>query len=111
MRNNYAFTFIFICKFYYFTYIYSNCSRRTLRNYCTVNKPELIDTPIIEPRDNEVLVKTAFSTISCGPERANLTGSTNVGPGGGMPVARRWNLRPENEAWSPAEYCNIPEPI
>ncbi len=32
-------------------------------------------------------------------------------PGGGIPVARLWNLRPENEAWSPAEYCNIPEPI
>ena len=54
--------------------------------FAAVNKPELIDTPIIEPRDNEVLVKTAFSTISCGTERANLTGSTNVGPGGGMPV-------------------------
>ena len=37
--------------------------------FAAVNKPELIDTPIIEPRDNEVLVKTAFSTISCGTER------------------------------------------
>ena len=54
--------------------------------FAAVNKPELIDVPVREPRDNEVLVKTAFSTISCGTERANLTGSTNVGPGGGMPV-------------------------
>lgn len=53
--------------------------------FAAVNQTELIDTPVIQPNDNEVLVKTAFSTISCGTERANLTGSTNVGPGGGMP--------------------------
>ena len=48
--------------------------------FAAVNQTELIDTPVIQPNDNEVLVKTAFSTISCGTERANLTGSTNVGP-------------------------------
>ncbi len=43
--------------------------------------------------------------------RIFLFSSCDPLPGGGMPVARRWNLRPGNEAWSPAEYCNIPEPI
>ena len=28
--------------------------------FAAVNKPELIDVPVREPRDNEVLVKTAF---------------------------------------------------
>ena len=53
--------------------------------FSSVNTTELVDVPVQEPKDNEVLVKTAFSTISCGTERANLTGSTNTGPGGGAP--------------------------
>lgn len=39
---------------------------------------EILDTEIREPKDNEVLVKTAFTTISAGTERANLVGNPSV---------------------------------
>lgn len=45
------------------------------------NKAELLNVEVGEPGENEVLVETAFSTISCGTERANLTGDPNVSMG------------------------------
>lgn len=43
-----------------------------------VGKAELCDEPLRNINENEVLVKTAFSTISNGTERANLMGEPNV---------------------------------
>ncbi len=45
------------------------------------NKAELLEKEVREPESNEVMVKTMFSTISCGTERANLTGDPNVNAG------------------------------
>lgn len=42
------------------------------------NLAQLLDYEIREPKDNEVQVALAVSTISSGTERANLTGSTTV---------------------------------
>ena len=42
------------------------------------NTAELLDVEVREPRANEVMGKTMVSTISCGTERANITGETNV---------------------------------
>ena len=42
-----------------------------------VNKAELLEVERKAPAENEVLVKTAFSTISSGTERANITGNVN----------------------------------
>lgn len=42
------------------------------------NKAELIERELPELGDDGVMVKTEFSTISCGTERANLTGDPNV---------------------------------
>ena len=39
---------------------------------------ELLDVEVGELKPNEVMVKTMFSTISCGTERANITGDPNV---------------------------------
>lgn len=39
---------------------------------------ELIETDVRELNDNEVKVKTMISTISCGTEKANITGDLNV---------------------------------
>lgn len=39
--------------------------------------------------------------------RKFLFSSRDLLPGGCMPVARLWNLQPENEAWNPAEYNRI----
>lgn len=39
---------------------------------------ELFETDVRELRDNEVKVKTVISTISCGTEKANITGDLNV---------------------------------
>lgn len=39
---------------------------------------ELIETEIPKLKDNEVKVKTVISTISCGTEKANITGDLNV---------------------------------
>lgn len=50
--------------------------------FAEVNKAELWDTEFCEPKDNEVTVKTVVSTISCGTERANITGNNNVSAGG-----------------------------
>ncbi len=45
------------------------------------NKAELLEMEVSEPNENEVMVETFFSTISCGTERANLTGDPNVSGG------------------------------
>ena len=37
------------------------------------NTAELLDVEYRNPADNEVVVETAFSTISCGTEKANIT--------------------------------------
>ena len=41
---------------------------------------ELIDVENSVLGDNDVCVKTYVSTISCGTERANITGDPNVNP-------------------------------
>ena len=46
-------------------------------------RAELLETETAAPSPGTVLVKTAFSTISSGTERANLTGDTNVSPARG----------------------------
>jgi len=43
------------------------------------NKAELLDTEIKPMNDNEVSVETYFSSISCGTEKANITGDENIG--------------------------------
>lgn len=50
-----------------------------------LNKAELIDVPEDILGDNFVKVKTYVSSISCGTERANITGDLNVGIYGGPP--------------------------
>lgn len=42
------------------------------------HKAELLDVEYRKPLPDEVVVKTAFSTISCGTEKANITGDPNV---------------------------------
>lgn len=42
------------------------------------NKAELLTVDLNEPAPNEVMVETMVSTISCGTERANITGNPNV---------------------------------
>lgn len=42
------------------------------------NKAELIEHPIPALTPHQVMVKTAVSTISCGTEKANITGDPNV---------------------------------
>ena len=43
-----------------------------------INQAELLESERPIPRDHEILVKTEFSTISCGTEKANITGDPNV---------------------------------
>ena len=50
------------------------------------NKAELLDTEVNEPNANEVMVETIVSTISCGTERANITGDPNVNATGASAV-------------------------
>ena len=50
------------------------------------NKAELLEVELNELSENEVMVRTAFSTISCGTERANITGDPNVSPYGASEV-------------------------
>lgn len=42
------------------------------------NKAELLTVDVNEPAPNEVMVETMVSTISCGTERANITGDPNI---------------------------------
>ncbi len=46
--------------------------------FTKINKAELLDVPFLEMPDHCIKVKTAFSTISQGTERANITGDPNV---------------------------------
>ena len=49
--------------------------------FTQVNTAELLDSTITdELGEYEVLVKTEYSTISCGTEKANITGSDTVSP-------------------------------
>ncbi len=43
---------------------------------------EFIDVPLPEMTERQVSVKTVVSTVSCGTERANITGDPNVNGGG-----------------------------
>ncbi len=40
---------------------------------------EFLDYEVPEPKENEVMIETMFTTISCGTERANLMDMPNVG--------------------------------
>ncbi len=53
--------------------------------FTDVNRTEVLERPVREPGPNEVLVRTAVSSISCGTERANLVGLSNTTPNGGKP--------------------------
>ena len=55
--------------------------------FTRVNTAELLDVAYQNPSANEVVVKTAFSTVSSGTERANITGNPNVNAGGQASVA------------------------
>lgn len=55
--------------------------------FTRVNTAELLDAEYQNPTANEVVVKTAFSTVSSGTERANITGNPNVNAGGQASVA------------------------
>lgn len=46
--------------------------------FTDVNTAELLEAEEKELGENEVLIKTAFSTISCGTERANIIGDINT---------------------------------
>lgn len=46
--------------------------------FTQINKAELIEVECRPPTDNEVIVQMAFTTISQGTERANITGSIDV---------------------------------
>lgn len=46
--------------------------------FTKINTAELVESELPELKENEVRVKTAFSTISQGTERANITGDPNV---------------------------------
>lgn len=45
------------------------------------NTAKLLNVEEWEPKENEVVVKTMVSTISCGTEKANITGDPNVSGG------------------------------
>ena len=46
--------------------------------FTEINKAELLDTKMVSPLANQVKVKTMFSTISNGTEKANISGNANV---------------------------------
>lgn len=46
--------------------------------FTKVNTAELVEREYTEPTANEIAVKTTFSSISCGTEKANITGDPNV---------------------------------
>lgn len=45
-----------------------------------VNTAELLQTEYRAPREKEVAVATAFSTVSCGTEKANIMGNPHIAP-------------------------------
>ena len=54
--------------------------------FTEINTAKLLDKTIPEPGPYQVLVQTAVSTISCGTERANITGDPNVSAEGASGV-------------------------
>ncbi len=50
--------------------------------FTKINTAEFLDSEKREPGENEVCVRTEFSTISPGTEKANITGDPNVSAGG-----------------------------
>ncbi len=46
--------------------------------FSSLNKAELLEVDCIKPKSNEVVVKNVCSTISCGTEKANITGDVNT---------------------------------
>lgn len=50
------------------------------------NKAELLTVEAAELKPNDVMVDTMVSTISCGTERANITGNPNINAGGAASV-------------------------
>jgi len=52
-----------------------------------INKAALVDVEYKKPAAGEVVVKTAYSTVSAGTERANITGDPNVS-GKGAPEVK-----------------------
>ena len=55
--------------------------------FTEINKAELLTVDAKEPSPNEVMVETMVSTISCGTERANITGDPNVNARGASCVS------------------------
>lgn len=51
--------------------------------FTKINTAELIERELPEMGDNDVIVETCVSSISCGTEKANITGDLNVGIYGG----------------------------
>ena len=54
--------------------------------FTEINKAELLEKNLPDPKGDEVLVKTEISTISAGTERANITGDPNVNANGASGV-------------------------
>lgn len=54
--------------------------------FTKLNTAEFLDADYIEPSENEVVVRTAITTLSSGTERANITGDPNVT--GGNPAVK-----------------------
>lgn len=46
--------------------------------FTSVNTAEIVSDEVRLPKENEVLVRTSYSVISAGTERANITGDVNV---------------------------------
>ena len=51
--------------------------------FTEVNTAKLMeDGELPKLGENDVKIKTLFSTVSCGTEKANITGDPNINPGG-----------------------------
>ena len=46
--------------------------------FTEINKAEFLDVECHEPESHEVIVKMAYTTISQGTEKANITGNLDV---------------------------------
>ncbi len=49
--------------------------------FTKVNTAELLEIEEANPKENEVVVETLFSSISCGTEKANIIGDANISIG------------------------------
>lgn len=54
--------------------------------FTKINTAELVESELPELKENEVRIKTEFSTISQGTEKANITGDPNVSGAGARSV-------------------------